>query len=100
MNSNKTKKPCVYIAASKGRGVVYIGVTSNLSERIWKHKHGVTEGIVKKYNVNQLVHYELFETMEEAASRELQLRHWEWAWKNELVTSSNPYWKDLSHELW
>lgn len=90
----------MYITTSKGRGVIYIGVTSNLSDRIWKHKHGVTEGVVKKYQVNQLVHYELFDTMEEAISREEQIRHWDQTWKNELVTSNNPYWKDLSHELW
>ncbi|MGR5094982.1 GIY-YIG nuclease family protein [Vibrio maritimus] len=95
-----TKKPCMYITTSKGRGVIYIGVTANLSERMWKHKHGVTEGMVKKYQVNQLVHYEWFETMEEAMSREQQIRDWNHAWKNELVTSNNPYWKDLSHELW
>lgn len=95
-----TKQPCVYITTSKGRGVIYIGVTSNLQQRMWKHRHGVTGGFVKKYNVSQLVHYELFDCMEEAIAREKQLKHWDRAWKNELVTSHNPYWRDLTMDLW
>ncbi|MCL9775555.1 GIY-YIG nuclease family protein [Vibrio methylphosphonaticus] len=94
------KEPCVYITTSKARSVIYIGVTSDLQQRMWKHKNGVTGGFVKKYNVNQLVHYERFESMEEALSREKQLEHWEQAWKNQLVTSHNPYWRDLSQDLW
>ncbi|USD60233.1 GIY-YIG nuclease family protein [Vibrio sp. SCSIO 43140] len=95
-----TKQPCVYITTSKGRGVIYIGVTSNLQQRMWKHRHGVTDGFVKKYNVSLLVHYELFDSMEDAIAREKQLKHWNREWKNELVTSNNPYWRDLTTELW
>ncbi|MFA0087076.1 hypothetical protein BCU70_21180 [Vibrio sp. 10N.286.49.C2] len=94
-----TIKPCVYITTSKAHSVIYIGVTSNLPQRIWKHKQGITGGFVKKYNVNLLVHYELFENMEEAISREKQLKNWERAWKNQLVTSNNPDWRDLSQNL-
>lgn len=95
-----TKQPCVYITASKGSGVIYIGVTSNLQQRIWKHRNGVTDGFVKKYNVYHLVHYELFDCMEDAIAREKQIKHWNRSWKNELVTSHNPYWRDLTPDLW
>lgn len=94
------KGPCLYITTSRNHSVIYIGVTSNLQQRIWKHKHGVTGGFVKKYNVHLLVHFEQFDTMEAAIAREKQIKHWNRPWKNELVTSHNPYWRDLSLELW
>ena len=89
------KQPAVYILASKRNGTLYIGVTSGLVKRIWEHKNGVVEGFTKRYNVHQLVWYELHESMESAINREKQLKEWKRKWKLELIESSNPNWQDL-----
>jgi putative endonuclease len=89
------KQPAVYILASKRNGTLYIGVTSDLHQRIWQHKQGQTEGFTKQYNVHLLVYYELFSTMPQAIAREKQLKKWERAWKIRLIEERNPGWKDL-----
>jgi putative endonuclease len=89
------RQPAVYILASKRNGTLYIGVTSDLIKRIWEHKHNVVKGFTERYNVHQLVWYELHETMESAISRENMLKNWKRAWKLELIERSNPNWQDL-----
>ena len=64
------KQPAVYILASKRNGTLYTGVTSNLVKRIWEHKNDFVEGFSKRYEVHQLVWYEMHETMESAIQRE------------------------------
>ena len=46
--------PAVYILASKYEGVLYIGVTSNLPQRIWQHKHKLVDGFSRQYDVVKL----------------------------------------------
>lgn len=60
------KQPAVYILASKREGTLYIGVTSDLIKRIWEHRNGFVEGFTTKYNVHQLVYYELHDSMGDA----------------------------------
>ena len=64
----------VYILASQRNGTLYIGVTSNLPQRIWQHKNDQTDGFSKKYNVNQLVFFEKHPTAESAITREKRLK--------------------------
>jgi len=52
------RHPCVYVLASKERGTLYIGVTSDLIKRIWEHKNNLAEGFTKRYGVHTLVWYE------------------------------------------
>jgi len=89
------KQPCVYILASQRNGTLYIGVTSNLVQRIWQHKNNEVEGFTKKYQVHLLVYYELHETMESAITREKQLKKWNRDWKINLIEKENPQWHDL-----
>ena len=89
------KQPCVYLLASKYRGVLYIGVTSDLPSRIWQHKQKLVAGFTRKYNVNQLVWYESHSTMYQAITREKQIKKWMRNWKVELIESGNPTWRDL-----
>ncbi|MFM8342013.1 MAG: GIY-YIG nuclease family protein [Methylomonas sp.] len=89
------KKPTVYILASKRNGTLYIGVTSNLIQRIWQHKNDLTLGFTQKYHVHQLVYYEQYQDMTAAISREKQLKKWHRAWKIELIEKTNPQWRDL-----
>ncbi len=89
------KQPCVYILASKNKGTLYIGVTSNLITRVWEHKNSVIEGFTKKYHVNSLVWFELHQTMDTAITREKQLKKWRRDWKIRLIEKDNPAWTDL-----
>lgn len=68
------KQFCVYMLASKKNGTLYIGVTSNLSKRIWEHKNGAVEGFTEKYEVYNLVWYEPHETAESAIRKEKRLK--------------------------
>ncbi|WP_409590263.1 GIY-YIG nuclease family protein [Vibrio jasicida] len=84
---------------SKNNSVLYIGVTSQLAQRIWQHKNGVVEGFTKKYHVHKLVYFELFEDMALAINREKQLKQWKREWKLDLVRKTNPDFLDLSNEF-
>ena len=68
------KSFCVYILASKKNGTLYIGMTSNLTKRIWEHKNGVVEGFTKKYAIKNLVYFENHESAESAITRERQMK--------------------------
>ena len=89
------KQPAVYILASQRNGTLYVGVTSDLIKRVWKHKNKLIDGFTKEYNVHRLVWYEIHETMESAIMREKRLKKWKRKWKLELIESANPDWLDL-----
>ena len=93
------KKYYVYILASKRNGTLYIGITSNLFKRIYEHKNNLIDGFTKKYNVHNLVYYEMTEDVSIALAREKQLKKWKRNWKIELIEKNNPKWKDLYFEL-
>ena len=94
-----TKQPCVYILANKRNGALYVGVTSDMMKRGWKHRQGVEEGFTRKYGVQMLVHYEVCENMLSAISREKQLKKWNRAWKLRLIEERNPAWRDLWQDI-
>lgn len=87
--------PAVYILASKPHGTLYIGVTSNLPQRLWQHRNDLADGFSKKYRVHSLVYYEQYQDIYTAICREHQLKHWTRAWKTQLIEASNPQWIDL-----
>lgn len=89
----------VYILASKPNSTLYIGVTSNLEQRIYQHKNKHIKGFTSKYNVDRLVWYEEHTDMESAIFREKRLKEWQRAWKIRLIEKLNPSWQDLSVEL-
>ena len=89
----------VYILASKKNGTLYTGVTSNIIKRTWQHKNGLIEGFSKKYNIKNLVYYEVHANPESAITREKQIKKWRRAWKLRLIEEKNPEWKDLYEEI-
>jgi putative endonuclease len=93
------KQPAVYILASKRNGTLYIGVTSDLTKRVWEHKNDLVEGFTKRYGVHRLVWYEPHESMESAIKREKSIKEWKRVWKLELIESANPDWEDLYHKI-
>ncbi len=91
----KNKSPCIYILASKVNGVLYIGVTSDLIGRIWQHKEHQSNGFTDKYHVTMLVYFEQYDDMNNAITREKQLKKWNRDWKVKLIEKNNPDWLDL-----
>lgn len=93
------KQFAVYILTNPHNTTLYIGVTSNLLQRIWQHKEKLVEGFTSKYNLVKLVYYELHESAESAIRREKRLKEWHRAWKEDLINSMNPKWDDLYESI-
>ena len=93
------KQPCVYILASKHRGTLYTGVTSNLVKRVYEHKHNFVEGFTKIYNVHLLVWYELHVTIYAAIQKEKMIKNWKRDWKLQLIEQESSSWRDLYSDL-
>lgn len=89
----------VYMMSNYTNNVLYIGVTNDLVRRVAEHKAHVNDGFTAKYNCKKLVYFEDFENVEDAISREKQLKQWYRDWKNNLVAEMNPQWKDLAEEV-
>lgn len=95
----RAKQPCVYIVASRYRGTLYTGVTSDPPKRFHEHKEGLVEGFSKKYGCKLLVYYEMFDDMASAIAREKQIKGGARQDKFDLIESYNPDWKDLYGDL-
>ena len=93
------KQYYVYILASKRVGTLYIGVTSTLQKRVYEHRNNLVDGFTKKYNVHNLVYYEIHDDATQAITREKQLKKWKRSWKLELIDKMNPNWDDLYDSL-
>ena len=93
------KQFCVYIVTNRPRGTFYIGVTSNLAQRIGQHREKAVDGFSKRYGLDRLVWYELHENAESAILREKQLKKWNRLWKVELIEKMNPEWRDLFQDI-
>jgi len=93
------KHPHIYIMTNIKNPTLYIGVTSQLPQRVYQHQSKVQSGFTNKYNLCKLVYFESFESMYEAISREKQLKNWRKEWKNNLIEKLNPNWLDLGVDL-
>ena len=80
---------------NKPRGVPYIGVTAHLAARVHQHRTDRGSAFCRKYGLKTLVLVEQYATIEEAISREKQLKAWRREWKMELIEATNPDWSDL-----
>jgi putative endonuclease len=90
------KQPVVYILASQPYGTLYVGLTSNLAERIEAHRNDCVDAFTKRYGLHTLVYFEVHAEMYEAIQREKQLKKCNRAWKIKLIEEMNPEWRDLS----
>src|ERR1017187_9950160 len=91
---------CVYIVTNKWNKVLYTGVTSNLSSRIYEHKtRKYPYSFTAKYNCEKLVYYYFYPRIEEAISVEKQIKAGSRQKKIDLVNSMNPEWRDLYEDL-
>src|ERR1700723_1663498 len=92
------KTYAVYILSNTSR-MLYIGVTGDLTRRMWEHKKKTIRGFTAKYNLHSLVHLELFGNPRAAIVREKELKRWGRHKKVALIRSANPNWTDLAATL-
>ncbi len=84
---------------NKSNAVLYTGVTNDLKRRIFEHKNKLADGFTKKYNVNKVVFYEIFNSPAEAISAEKKIKGWVRSKKIDLIKNINPKFNDLSEGL-
>jgi putative endonuclease len=89
----------VYFMSNRRNGTLYVGVTANLSARVFQHREGRIEGFTARYGLKRLVYYERFEDIRDAIQREKTIKHWPRAWKVRLIHGMNPDWDDLTGTL-
>ncbi len=89
----------VYILASPGNGVLYVGMSVDLLGRIWTHKEKLLDGFAKRYNCTKLVYYESAPDKDAALEREKQIKKWSRFKKLRLIQSMNHEFEDLSDQL-
>lgn len=88
-----------YIVTNRPRGVLYVGVTTNLPRRAYEHLMGLLEGFTSHYGLTRLVHCEEYALFMDAVQREKNIKHWPRAWKIDLIERENPGWTDLYDQL-
>ena len=85
----------VYIITNANHIVLYTGVTNNLERRCFEHKHKKVKGFTKKYNVNKLIYYEIFDFIDLAIAREKQIKGYSRSKKEAIIKKFNKEWRDL-----
>lgn len=89
----------VYILTNYKNTVLYVGVTSDLVQRIWQHKNKVVKSFSSRYNLGKLVYYEIYADAETAIKREKTLKLFRRQKKLDLITQFNPLWRDLYDDI-
>ena len=93
------RKGYVYILSNKRRTTLYIGVTNNISKRVWEHKIGKGGAFTSKYKLKYLMYAEEYDSISDAIAREKQLKRWHREWKWNLIKELNPTLEDLYGKL-
>ena len=89
----------VYFMGSRKDGPLYTGVTAEIDARVYQHKTGEGSQFCKRYGLTKLLYCEQYDRIEDAITREKQIKKWRRAWKNQLIESINPNWDDLYQTL-
>ncbi len=93
------KKYYVYIMTNKYNTVLYIGITNNLTRRVYEHKNHLVEGFTSKYNCHKLVWYLETDNVESAILQEKRMKKWKREYKENVINALNPEWRDLYPEI-
>ncbi len=94
-----TKSYYVYLLTNWTNKVMYVGVTNDLTRRLYEHKHKIVDGFTSKYHLNKLVYFEETQDICAAIAREKEIKKWRREKKDNLVKQINPGWRDLGEEL-
>ncbi|MBQ8797591.1 MAG: GIY-YIG nuclease family protein [Oscillospiraceae bacterium] len=90
----------VYILSNAHKNVIYTGVTNDLIRRVYEHKQHLDKGsFTARYNVENLVYYEVTTNPEAAIAREKQIKGWNRKRKDNMISEKNPKWVDLYETL-
>jgi putative endonuclease len=89
---------CLHPREPTGRAL-YVGVTSDLVRRIYEHRHKLIPGHTKRFHIDRLVYFEVFDSALAAIQREKNLKHWPRAWKTDLIGQTNATWRDLYPDI-
>jgi putative endonuclease len=89
----------VYLLASDKHGTLYLGMTNDVVRRVHEHKSKAVAGFTKRYSVDRLVWFEIYDDALTAIAREKELKKWRRDWKIRLIEESNPQWIDLYPEI-
>ena len=93
--TKQSKEYYIYMLANSENGTLYVGVTNNLTRRIYEHKNKLIDGFSKKYDLTKLVYYEAFDSIEDAIVREKQIKGGSRKRKLQLINNFNKEWRDL-----
>ena len=92
-----TREYYVYILTNTHHNVLYTGVTNDLERRCYEHKQKKIKGFTQKYNVDKLIYFERFDSIDSAIDREKQIKGFSREKKQALINQLNKNWKELSH---
>src|SRR5258708_21723385 len=84
----------VYLLASKKHGTLYLGVTNDIVRRGYEHRTKVVPGFTKRYGVDKLVWFEIYDDVTTAIAREKELKKCRRDWKSRLVLAPKSGWVD------
>jgi putative endonuclease len=99
LHDRMMKNGYVYFLTNRPNGILYVGVTSNLIQRVYQHRIGAAAGFKKRYGLKRLVYFEVFDNIRSAIQREHNIKHWSRTWKVRLILENNPEWNDLYDTL-
>ncbi len=89
----------VYMLASKNRVHLYTDQTNDLCNRIEQHRAKAVDAWTAEHETDRLVYFEMHDTLRDSLVREQKLKRWRRAWKENLIESINPEWRDLTDEI-
>ena len=89
----------VYMMTNKPNGTLYLGVTSDLTRRVYQHRTGETQGFTRRYGLRRLVWCEHYPDIRDAIQSETSMKRWPRAWKVRTLMTTNPDWADLYETL-
>ncbi len=87
----------VYILTNAKR-TLYVGVTNNLTRRLYEHRQKLVDGFAKRYNLTYLAYYEVTGDVSSAIAREKQIKRWRRSKKIDLIEATNAKWIDLAQD--
>ena len=90
----------IYILTSFNKNVLYVGVTNDLAIRLEQHQSGDNpKSFTSKYKCFYLIHFERFQYVDDAISREKEIKGWSRDKKNKLIETENKNWRFLNDEI-
>lgn len=94
-----SKQYYIYILSNYSRSTLYCGITNDLKRRVWEHKNNLIKGFSQKYQIHNLVYYEIFNDPEAAIEREKQIKNYSRLKKEKIILKFNPKVVDLYDEI-